>query len=240
MPTILVEESHAWRCATSVWGPASQRRRKISRRSGWHQLERLAVSAPGLPVVAPHPGKPVVVWLTDRPVVALPLSGGYRSTLACWPGCRQRWLVRAESWASSKGFDAAAWEIPAHLNGCIRGSLRVRYAADAHRGGVVGYASGNCATGALHVLTNIHTGPLGGFTHLDVRLSKAEFARKVPIDYFLALSAGICQLHPPPSLAVPCYFHPPPWQSHAISWRIFRGPDHRSWMVLKRPFSSAT
>jgi hypothetical protein len=36
------------------------------------------------------------------------------------------------------------------------------------------------------IITNIHTGPLGGFTHLDVRLPKGEFVREVPIDYFLA------------------------------------------------------
>jgi hypothetical protein len=112
-----------------------------------------------LPVVAPLPGKPVVAWLTDRPVVALPLVGGYRSSLACWP---QRWLVRAESWGSSKGFGAAAWEIPAHLNGCIAGSLRVRYAADAHGPGSV--PSSPCSEGEEELRTAIYPNDLSPCT----------------------------------------------------------------------------
>jgi hypothetical protein len=36
------------------------------------------------------------------------------------------------------------------------------------------------------MITNIHTGPLGGVTHVDVRLPKGEFVRKVSVCYFLA------------------------------------------------------
>jgi hypothetical protein len=35
------------------------------------------------------------------------------------------------------------------------------------------------------MITKIHTGLLGGNTHLDVRLPKGEFVPEVPIDYFL-------------------------------------------------------
>jgi hypothetical protein len=40
--------------------------------------------------------------------------------------------------------------------------------------------------GTQGVITNIHTGPLGGVTHVDVRLPNGEFVREVPVDYFLA------------------------------------------------------
>lgn len=36
------------------------------------------------------------------------------------------------------------------------------------------------------IITNIHYGPLGGVSHVDVRLPKVEFVREVPADYFLA------------------------------------------------------
>jgi hypothetical protein len=39
--------------------------------------------------------------------------------------------------------------------------------------------------GTEGMITKIHTGLLGGITHLDVRLPKGEFVREVPIDYFL-------------------------------------------------------
>ena len=40
--------------------------------------------------------------------------------------------------------------------------------------------------GTEGMITNIYTGPLGGVTHVDVRLPKGEFVRKVPVCYFLA------------------------------------------------------
>ena len=40
--------------------------------------------------------------------------------------------------------------------------------------------------GTTGIITKIHKGLLGQFTHLDVRLPKGEFVREVPIDYFLA------------------------------------------------------
>jgi len=40
--------------------------------------------------------------------------------------------------------------------------------------------------GTSAVITRIHKGPLGGITHLDVRLPKGAFVREVPIDYFRA------------------------------------------------------
>jgi hypothetical protein len=39
--------------------------------------------------------------------------------------------------------------------------------------------------GTEGMITKIHTGLLGGNTHLDVRLPKGEFVPEVPIDYFL-------------------------------------------------------
>jgi hypothetical protein len=40
--------------------------------------------------------------------------------------------------------------------------------------------------GTEGIVTKIHTGLLGGVTHLDVRLPGGEFVREVPINYFLA------------------------------------------------------
>jgi hypothetical protein len=40
--------------------------------------------------------------------------------------------------------------------------------------------------GTEGIITEVHRGPFGGVTHLDVRLPKGEFVREVPIDYFLA------------------------------------------------------
>jgi hypothetical protein len=40
--------------------------------------------------------------------------------------------------------------------------------------------------GTEGIITEMHTGFLGGVTHLDVRLPKGEFVRKVPVCYFLA------------------------------------------------------
>jgi hypothetical protein len=40
--------------------------------------------------------------------------------------------------------------------------------------------------GTQGIITNIHYGPLGGVTHVDVRLPKGEFLREVPVDFFLA------------------------------------------------------
>ena len=40
--------------------------------------------------------------------------------------------------------------------------------------------------GTQGIITKIHTGPLGGVSHLDVRLPKGDFVREVPIDYFRA------------------------------------------------------
>jgi hypothetical protein len=40
--------------------------------------------------------------------------------------------------------------------------------------------------GTQGIITKIHYGPLGRTSHLDVRLPKGEFLRKVPVDYFLA------------------------------------------------------
>ena len=36
------------------------------------------------------------------------------------------------------------------------------------------------------VFTKIHTGPLGGVTHVDLRLPDGEFVAEVAIEYFLA------------------------------------------------------
>jgi hypothetical protein len=38
--------------------------------------------------------------------------------------------------------------------------------------------------GAEGMITNMHTGPLGGVTHVDIRLGDSEFVRQVPVDYF--------------------------------------------------------
>ena len=40
--------------------------------------------------------------------------------------------------------------------------------------------------GTQGIITDIHSGLLGGVTHLDVRLPTGEFVREVPVDYFLA------------------------------------------------------
>ena len=40
--------------------------------------------------------------------------------------------------------------------------------------------------GTQGIITKIHTGPLGGVTHVNVRLPKGEFVCEVPVDYFLA------------------------------------------------------
>ena len=40
--------------------------------------------------------------------------------------------------------------------------------------------------GTEGMITKIHTGPLGGVTHVDVRLSDGEFVCEVPVNYFLA------------------------------------------------------
>ena len=42
-----------------------------------------------------------------------------------------------------------------------------------------------CLRGDLNPTQPI-MGPLGGVTHLDVRLGDGELVRKVPIDYFMA------------------------------------------------------
>ena len=36
------------------------------------------------------------------------------------------------------------------------------------------------------MITKIHPGPLGGVTHVNVRLSNGEFVNEVPVEYFLA------------------------------------------------------
>jgi hypothetical protein len=36
------------------------------------------------------------------------------------------------------------------------------------------------------IVTNIHKGPLGGITHVDIRLPEGEFVCEVPIDFFKA------------------------------------------------------
>jgi hypothetical protein len=40
--------------------------------------------------------------------------------------------------------------------------------------------------GTHGIITDLHPGPLGGYTHVDVRLPKGEFLREVLVDYFLA------------------------------------------------------
>jgi hypothetical protein len=40
--------------------------------------------------------------------------------------------------------------------------------------------------GTQGIITNIHHGPLGEVSHVDVRLPKGEFVREVPVNYFLA------------------------------------------------------
>jgi hypothetical protein len=40
--------------------------------------------------------------------------------------------------------------------------------------------------GAEGMIVNMHTGPLGGVTHLDIRLGDGEFVNKVPVEYFRA------------------------------------------------------
>jgi hypothetical protein len=40
--------------------------------------------------------------------------------------------------------------------------------------------------GTEGIITKIHPGPLGGVTHVNVRLPKGEFVCEVPVDYFLA------------------------------------------------------
>jgi hypothetical protein len=40
--------------------------------------------------------------------------------------------------------------------------------------------------GTEGMITKIHTGPLGGVTHVDVRLSDGEFVCEVPVNNFLA------------------------------------------------------
>jgi hypothetical protein len=40
--------------------------------------------------------------------------------------------------------------------------------------------------GTEGIITKIHTGPLGGVTHVNVRLPKGEFVCEVPVAYFLA------------------------------------------------------
>jgi hypothetical protein len=36
------------------------------------------------------------------------------------------------------------------------------------------------------MITKMHTGPLGGVSHLDIRLGDSEFVIKVPVEYFRA------------------------------------------------------
>jgi hypothetical protein len=38
--------------------------------------------------------------------------------------------------------------------------------------------------GTNGMITRVHTGPLGGITHVDVRLQDGHLVREVPIDYF--------------------------------------------------------
>ena len=40
--------------------------------------------------------------------------------------------------------------------------------------------------GTQGIITNIHYRPLGGVSHVDVRLLKGEFVREVPVNFFLA------------------------------------------------------
>jgi hypothetical protein len=40
--------------------------------------------------------------------------------------------------------------------------------------------------GTQGIITKIHYSPLGGTSHVDVRLPKGEFLREVPVNYFLA------------------------------------------------------
>jgi hypothetical protein len=40
--------------------------------------------------------------------------------------------------------------------------------------------------GTEGMITKIHPGPLGGVTHVNVRLANGEFVNEVPVEYFLA------------------------------------------------------
>jgi hypothetical protein len=40
--------------------------------------------------------------------------------------------------------------------------------------------------GKSGVVPHIHKGPLGGITHVDIRLPDGEFVCEVPIDFFKA------------------------------------------------------
>ena len=40
--------------------------------------------------------------------------------------------------------------------------------------------------GKSAIVTHIHKGPLGGITHVDIRLPDGEFVCEVPIDFFKA------------------------------------------------------
>jgi len=40
--------------------------------------------------------------------------------------------------------------------------------------------------GTTGIVTRLHTGPLGGITHVDVRLEDGNFVRNVPVDFFRA------------------------------------------------------
>lgn len=42
------------------------------------------------------------------------------------------------------------------------------------------------AQGKSGIVTLLHKGPLGGITHVDIRLKDGEFLLEVPIDYFRA------------------------------------------------------
>lgn len=42
------------------------------------------------------------------------------------------------------------------------------------------------AQGTEGMITKIHTGPLGGVSHVDIRLADGEFVCEVPVEYFLA------------------------------------------------------
>jgi hypothetical protein len=40
--------------------------------------------------------------------------------------------------------------------------------------------------GVEGMIVEMHTGPLGGVTHLDIRLGNGEFVNNVPVEYFRA------------------------------------------------------
>jgi hypothetical protein len=40
--------------------------------------------------------------------------------------------------------------------------------------------------GVEGMIVDMHTGPLGGVTHLDIRLTEGEFVNGVPVEYFRA------------------------------------------------------